>query len=106
MTPVLEWLAAMSWFPSLPVSPMTLAYIDPGTGALVLQMVVGAVVGVFIFARNQVRRFMAWVGGMLGLARASGDGEDADGGMGATVRDSGTGDTGSTTGGGSGPRDG
>jgi hypothetical protein len=35
---------------------MVLAYIDPGSGAILLQMVIGSVVGVAIFFRQSVVR--------------------------------------------------
>jgi len=35
---------------------MTLAYIDPGSGSLLLQLVVGSVVGLGLFFRQNVAR--------------------------------------------------
>jgi hypothetical protein len=40
---------------------MMLAYIDPGTGYLVLQMIVAAVVGSLIFVRQQFVRAGRWL---------------------------------------------
>jgi hypothetical protein len=34
-----------------------LAYIDPGTGSLVLQMIIASVLGVAAFFRNSIARF-------------------------------------------------
>jgi hypothetical protein len=42
------------------------AYIDPGTGYLLLQLIIAAVLGSFIFARQQMGRLKRWVAGLVG----------------------------------------
>lgn len=69
--PVWALLALAAWITTDLNAPPPLAYIDPGTGALILQMLIGAVVGVLVFARNQVRRLAAWFGGLLGRGGGS-----------------------------------
>lgn len=104
--PLASCIALAGWAAGWPLSA-ALAYIDPGTGALILQMLVGAVVGVLVFARNQVRRFVAWVGNVLG--RQGSRGEGADGRIPsegpARTPDPDTGPAGSADGGGPDPRD-
>ena len=38
-----------------------LAYIDPGTGTLLLQFLLGAVVGGTVFFRSQFARVVGWI---------------------------------------------
>jgi hypothetical protein len=48
-----------------------LAYIDPGAGTILVQMIVGSLVGIVIFFRQTVAR-------LLGLGRRCGSGCQAD----------------------------
>ncbi len=41
--------------------PLMLGYIDPGTGSLLLQFVLAAVIGGVIFFRNQLLRVTLWL---------------------------------------------
>ena len=40
--------------------PDLLAYIDPGTGSLLIQVLIASAVAIPLFFRSQVRRFMAF----------------------------------------------
>jgi hypothetical protein len=40
-----------------------LAYIDPGTGSILLQVLIGSVVGVFIMFRQSVAHMVSWLRG-------------------------------------------
>ncbi len=56
------------------------AYIDPGTGALILQAIAAAAVGSVIFARKQLARAGRWVGGLFGRTAAEeGGGSEREG---------------------------
>jgi hypothetical protein len=50
--------------PSLP--NLTLAYLDPGSGALLLQMLVAGVAGVVVFFKYQGRRVKDFFSGSKG----------------------------------------
>ena len=43
------------------------AYLDPGTGSIILQGILGAVAGVLVFGRTYLHRLKVW----LGLSRRS-----------------------------------
>ena len=36
------------------------AYIDPGTGSIILQVVIGGVLGVSYFMRTKIKRLLSW----------------------------------------------
>jgi len=48
------------------------AYIDPGTGALIWQMLVAAFVGGLFFVRNISRRVMSWLDTLKGKSKEKG----------------------------------
>lgn len=50
--------------------PAVLAYLDPGSGSMLLQMLVAGVAGVIVFLKFQGRRFMSL------FSRSSDDGAD------------------------------
>jgi len=41
--------------------PLILGYIDPGTGSLLLQFVLAAVIGGAVYSRNQILRVIMWL---------------------------------------------
>lgn len=43
--------------------PATLAYIDPGTGSLILQMIVAGIVGALAFFRGAIFKFFGFFRG-------------------------------------------
>ena len=42
------------------MSTILWAYIDPGTGSIILQVVIGGLLGVSYFMRNKVKRLLSW----------------------------------------------
>jgi len=47
---------------SLGLSAPAYAYLDPGTGSIILQSAMGAVAGALIFGRSHLQRLKEWVG--------------------------------------------
>lgn len=47
---------------SLGLSTPAYAYLDPGTGSIVLQAAMGAVAGALIFGRSHLQRLREWIG--------------------------------------------
>jgi len=48
--------------------PFTLAYIDPGTGSFLLQVLAGGFLGALVALRMYWQRLKGWVGGLFGRA--------------------------------------
>ena len=46
--------------PSLFTGLSPIAYLDPGTGAIIIQIIVGGVAGFFVFMKYQGRRVKGW----------------------------------------------
>lgn len=44
----------------------TLAYIDPGTGSFLLQVLAGGFLGALVALRMYWQRLKAWIGGLFG----------------------------------------
>lgn len=62
----------------MPVPHVTLAYIDPGSGSLIIQVVIAAIVATPIFFRKQIGRVVALVRGRRGEPRGTVRKPDAD----------------------------
>ncbi len=45
----------------LPTSGLVqLAYLDPGTGSIIIQIIVGGIAGIFVFMKYQGNRIRGW----------------------------------------------
>ncbi|GJQ36881.1 MAG: hypothetical protein HS100_17805 [Anaerolineales bacterium] len=64
-------------FSSFPLSPSL--YLDPGSGSIVLQMIIAAILGAGVLVRSQWARIKRWFGGKPADEDDAEDGED-DGG--------------------------
>jgi hypothetical protein len=53
-----------------------LAYIDPGSGSLVLQMILAAIVGTGVFFRDTIAGFFGWFKGSKPKADPKGTAKD------------------------------
>lgn len=47
---------------SLALTTPAHAYLDPGTGSIILQAAMGAVAGALVFGRSHLQRFKDWLG--------------------------------------------
>ena len=50
---------------------LVLAYIDPGTGTILLQLVIGSIIGGGVFLRRSIYRIFGWLGGAKGEAAST-----------------------------------
>ena len=66
----------MSFLSQTDLAGLQLAYLDPGTGAMVLQLILAGVAGVVVFFKYQGRRFVGLFTGKDRKAGASESEED------------------------------
>lgn len=59
---------------------MPLPYLDPGSGSILFQMIVAAILGAGILLRSQWKRVKGWFGGKRGNADDSDNDKNGEGG--------------------------